>query len=210
MLWDKVYPGLIPPSPVTAVTVPDNRFTLEGHELVIVEVGSTDTDDTTVLHVPDLDLVVAGDVIYNGVHMYLAQGALVGGFGPWREAIDKVEALGPGTSSPVTRTRSSTTTPTADRGDPRSTSTTPTSYCRPRPPRSTSSTPSSSATRPPRADRPVGGRQRALRRSRTPRGGPRQGRALGLVLSPRLWSWAAPVRRAGRSRSWAEPPSVSC
>ena len=72
LLWDKVYTG-IPASPVTAVTVPDNRFALEGHELVIVEVGSTDSDDTTVLHVPDLDLVVAGDVIYNGVHMYLAQ-----------------------------------------------------------------------------------------------------------------------------------------
>jgi glyoxylase-like metal-dependent hydrolase (beta-lactamase superfamily II) len=94
LLWDKVYTG-IPDSRVTAVTVPDNRFTLEGHELVIVEVGSTDSDDTTVLHVPDLDLVVAGDVIYNGVHMYLAQPAMVGGFGPWRAAIDKVEALKP-------------------------------------------------------------------------------------------------------------------
>ena len=70
LLWDKVYTG-IPPTPVTAVTVPDNRLTLEGHELVIVEVGNTDSEDTTVLHVPDLELVVAGDVIYNGVHMYL-------------------------------------------------------------------------------------------------------------------------------------------
>jgi glyoxylase-like metal-dependent hydrolase (beta-lactamase superfamily II) len=94
VLWDKVYQG-IPPTPVTAVTVPDNRFTLEGHDLVIVEVGSTDSDDTTVLHVPDLGLVVAGDVIYNGVHMYLAQSVLVGGFGPWRAAIDIVEALRP-------------------------------------------------------------------------------------------------------------------
>jgi glyoxylase-like metal-dependent hydrolase (beta-lactamase superfamily II) len=94
LLWDKVYTG-IPPTPVTAVTVPDNRFTLEGHDLVIVEVGHTDSEDTSVLHVPDLELVVAGDVIYNGVHMYLAHSAIVGGFGPWRDAIDKVEALGP-------------------------------------------------------------------------------------------------------------------
>jgi glyoxylase-like metal-dependent hydrolase (beta-lactamase superfamily II) len=94
LLWDKIYEG-IPPTPVTAVTVPDNRFTLEGHDLVIVEAGATDSDDTTVLHVPDLDLVVAGDVIYNGVHMYLAQTALVGGFAPWRAAIDTVEALRP-------------------------------------------------------------------------------------------------------------------
>jgi glyoxylase-like metal-dependent hydrolase (beta-lactamase superfamily II) len=94
MLWDKLYTG-IPPSPVTAVTVPDNRFTLEGHDLVMVDVGHADTDDNSVLHVPDLGLVVAGDVIYNGVHMYLAQSVAVGGFGPWRDAIDKVEALEP-------------------------------------------------------------------------------------------------------------------
>jgi glyoxylase-like metal-dependent hydrolase (beta-lactamase superfamily II) len=94
VLWDKVYTG-IPPTPVTAVTVPENRFTLEGHDLVIVEVGATDSDDTTVLHVPDLGLVVAGDVIYNGVHMYLAQCALVGGFGPWRQAIAKLQGLEP-------------------------------------------------------------------------------------------------------------------
>jgi glyoxylase-like metal-dependent hydrolase (beta-lactamase superfamily II) len=95
LLWDKLYPGLIPPSPVTAVTVPGNRFTLEGHDLVIVEAGHTDSDDTSVLHVPDLELVVAGDSIYNGVHMYTGQSAAVGGFGPWRAAIDRIEALRP-------------------------------------------------------------------------------------------------------------------
>ena len=30
LLWDKLYAGLIPPSTVTAVTVPANRLTLEG------------------------------------------------------------------------------------------------------------------------------------------------------------------------------------
>jgi glyoxylase-like metal-dependent hydrolase (beta-lactamase superfamily II) len=93
-VWDKVYPG-IPPSPVTAVTVPGNRFALEGHDLVIVEVGHTDTDNTSFLHMPDLGLVVAGDVIYNGAHMYLGESMVAGGFGSWREAIDKVEALNP-------------------------------------------------------------------------------------------------------------------
>ena len=147
LLWDKVYTG-IPRSPVTAVTVPDNRFTLEGHDLVIVEVGSTDSDDTTVLHVPDLGLVVAGDVIYNGVHMYLAQQrarrrlrAMARGDRQGRGA----RSLG--TSSPATRTRSSTTTPSGRSPRPGSTSTTPKSSCGPRPPRSTSSTPRSSATR---------------------------------------------------------------
>ena len=95
LLWDKIYPGLIPSSPGTAVTVPGNRFTLEGHELAIVEVGDTDSADTSVLHVPDLGLVVAGDVIYNGVHMYLGQSVVTGSLGLWRDAIDTVETLRP-------------------------------------------------------------------------------------------------------------------
>jgi len=94
ILWDKTYRG-IPPSPVTAVTVPGNRFSLEGHDLVIVDVGHADTDDNSVLHIPDLRLVVAGDVIYNGAHLYLAESLIAGGLGPWRGAIDRVEALGP-------------------------------------------------------------------------------------------------------------------
>jgi glyoxylase-like metal-dependent hydrolase (beta-lactamase superfamily II) len=93
-LWDKLWPGQIPPSPVTAVTVPGNHFTLEGHDLEIVEAGHADTDDSTVLHAPDLDLVVAGDVIYNGVHQYLGESAQ-GGRDAWRRAIDTVRALRP-------------------------------------------------------------------------------------------------------------------
>jgi len=93
LLWDKLYTG-IPPTPVTAVTVPGNRFTLEGRDLVMVDAGHGDADDNSVLHVPDLGLVVAGDVIYNGVHMYLGQSAITG-FGPWRDAIGAVAALGP-------------------------------------------------------------------------------------------------------------------
>ncbi|MEW1683248.1 MBL fold metallo-hydrolase [Streptomyces sp. NPDC093594] len=92
--WDRLFPGQIPDAPVTAVTVPGNRLTLEGHELRIVEVGHSDTDETSVLHVPGLDLVVAGDVIYNGVHQYLAESAN-GGRDAWRKAIALVEDLRP-------------------------------------------------------------------------------------------------------------------
>jgi glyoxylase-like metal-dependent hydrolase (beta-lactamase superfamily II) len=92
LLWDKVYPG-IPQSPVTAVTVPDNRLTLEGHDVLIVEVGDADTRDNSVVHVPDLALVVAGDVVYNGAHLYLGESAVAGTFTAWRQAIDNVAAL---------------------------------------------------------------------------------------------------------------------
>jgi glyoxylase-like metal-dependent hydrolase (beta-lactamase superfamily II) len=92
--WDALFPGQLPDTPITAVVPPNNRFELEGHELRIIEVGHSDTDGTSVLHVPTLDLVVAGDVIYNGVHQYLRE-AQGDGITEWLRAIDTVEALHP-------------------------------------------------------------------------------------------------------------------
>ncbi|MEZ0091837.1 MBL fold metallo-hydrolase [Streptacidiphilus sp. EB129] len=93
VLWDALWPGQIPPSPVTAVTPPGNGICLEGRDLALVDVGHADSDDCAVLHVSDLGLVVAGDVIYNGVHLYLGESG--GDLGPWRKAVDTVTALRP-------------------------------------------------------------------------------------------------------------------
>jgi glyoxylase-like metal-dependent hydrolase (beta-lactamase superfamily II) len=51
----------------------NNRFGVDGHVLQAIEVGHTDTFDTTVLWVPDLRLAVCGDVVYGDVHMYLVE-----------------------------------------------------------------------------------------------------------------------------------------
>jgi glyoxylase-like metal-dependent hydrolase (beta-lactamase superfamily II) len=93
-VWDKSFPGQIPDSPLLATSPPGNRFELEGNELQIVEVGHTDTDNTSVLYVPSIGLVVAGDVVYNGVHQYLAESGN-GGLQAWMKALDTVAALQP-------------------------------------------------------------------------------------------------------------------
>jgi len=79
---------------VVATTPAGNAFELEGSELHVVEVGHTDTDNTTVLHVPSIGLVVAGDAVYNGVHQYLAESAN-GGIQKWIKALDTIAALRP-------------------------------------------------------------------------------------------------------------------
>ncbi len=93
-MWDIDFPGQIPPSPVVYQPIPEYGLALEGERLVAVEVGHTDTDDTTVLHVPSIGLVVAGDVAYNGVHQYLLESA-DGGIKSWLQALNKVAALQP-------------------------------------------------------------------------------------------------------------------
>jgi glyoxylase-like metal-dependent hydrolase (beta-lactamase superfamily II) len=92
--WDVDFPGLIPDSPVVFGRIPTDGFTLQGHHCEAIEVGHTDTDDTTVLHVPSIGLVVAGDVAYNGVHQYLLE-SRDGGIQSWLAALDIVEALHP-------------------------------------------------------------------------------------------------------------------
>jgi glyoxylase-like metal-dependent hydrolase (beta-lactamase superfamily II) len=92
--WDKDFPGLIPVSPVLAHPIPPGGFELEGNIIQAVETGHTDTDDTTVLHVPSIGLVIAGDVAYNGVHQYLLESGH-GGLQAWLKAIDLVAALKP-------------------------------------------------------------------------------------------------------------------
>ncbi|MBC7273242.1 MAG: MBL fold metallo-hydrolase [Streptomyces sp.] len=94
--WDRDFPGLIPDSPVVFQVMPDEGIDLEGHRLLAVETGHTDTDDTTVLHAPSTGLVVAGDVVYNGVHQYLLE-SLDGGLDKWLFALDTVAALRPRT-----------------------------------------------------------------------------------------------------------------
>ena len=94
-LWTTLFPDQLPTRVRFPVqTVPSDGFSIDGQILRSIDVGHTDTDDTTVLHVPSIGLVVAGDVVYNNVHLYLAE-ALNGGFDRWRHALDTVAALNP-------------------------------------------------------------------------------------------------------------------
>jgi glyoxylase-like metal-dependent hydrolase (beta-lactamase superfamily II) len=93
--WDRVFPGQLPAGEVGVDVVDERGFELEGVRLVPVEVGHTDTDATTMLHVPQSELLVAGDVVYNGVHLYLTESGGVAGIDEWLAALDVAEALRP-------------------------------------------------------------------------------------------------------------------
>jgi glyoxylase-like metal-dependent hydrolase (beta-lactamase superfamily II) len=90
--WDKSFPGQIPDSPIVSTPAPDNVFQLEGNDVRFVEVGHSDTDKSSVIHVPSIGLVVAGDVVYNGCHQYLAESGN-GGLKAWMTALDIVASL---------------------------------------------------------------------------------------------------------------------
>lgn len=67
---------------------------LEGHQLRIVEVGQGDIQPSTVVHIPGLDVVVAGDVVYNQTHAMLGLSG-PGGWERWLRSLDAIEKLSP-------------------------------------------------------------------------------------------------------------------
>ena len=92
--WGAGFPGQIPEKLVMAEKLEGNVIHLEGHELLVVELGHTDTDHTTCLYVPSIGLVVAGDAAYNDVHLYLAE-SNAQNRQEWIAALDKIESLNP-------------------------------------------------------------------------------------------------------------------
>lgn len=95
--WDLVFPGELPVGEVDVSIVDERGFDLEGVALVPVDVGHTDTDDTTMLHAPEIGLLVAGDVVYNGVHLYLTESGGAVGLDQWLAALELADALSPAT-----------------------------------------------------------------------------------------------------------------
>jgi glyoxylase-like metal-dependent hydrolase (beta-lactamase superfamily II) len=90
----RLFPGQLATKFVAPEAYEHDTFTLEGHELRIIEQGHTDSPDTTSLHVPSIGLIVAGDVVYNQCRMY------VGDTTPesrknWIAALDRLAALDP-------------------------------------------------------------------------------------------------------------------
>ena len=92
--WEAAFPGQIPDRLAIAEELKGNAIYLEGHQLIAVELGHTDTDYTTCLHVPSVGLVVAGDAAYNDVHLYLVE-STAQNRKEWISALDKIESLNP-------------------------------------------------------------------------------------------------------------------
>jgi glyoxylase-like metal-dependent hydrolase (beta-lactamase superfamily II) len=95
-VWKAAFPGQIPDRLVIAEELEGNTITLEGDDLVAVDLGHTDTDYTTCLHVPSVGLVVAGDAAYNDVHLYLVESSSKSRQ-EWIGALDKIDSLRPST-----------------------------------------------------------------------------------------------------------------
>jgi glyoxylase-like metal-dependent hydrolase (beta-lactamase superfamily II) len=94
--WRRLFPGEILDRLPAAEPLPGDALELEGHRLVVVDAGRTDTAVSTCLHVPSIGLLVGGDTVYNGIHPYLGE-TDPQSRQEWIATLDRLEALGAGT-----------------------------------------------------------------------------------------------------------------
>lgn len=92
--WRKLFPGQIPDVVAFADPMEGDTIDLEGNALIALRLGHTDTDNSTCLYVPAIDLVAAGDAVYNGIHPFLIESTRRNRLA-WLSSLDKIEALGP-------------------------------------------------------------------------------------------------------------------
>jgi len=71
--WNSRFPGELPQTRVVPEVMAEPEFSLNGEVLRVVSVGQGDTEHSTFLHVPSIDAVVGGDVVYNNVHMMMLE-----------------------------------------------------------------------------------------------------------------------------------------
>ena len=92
--WRRLFPGDIPDRLLVAEPLEADDLELEGRKLVPINAGRTDTAHSTCLHVPSIGLIVAGDVVYNGIHPFLGETDTQSRL-EWISTLDKLEALNP-------------------------------------------------------------------------------------------------------------------
>src|SRR5205823_10761237 len=87
--WNPRFPDQISSHLAIAEELTGNVINLEGHDLVSVPLGFTDTASTTCLHVPSIGLIVARDAAYNGCHLHLVESPDQPKRHEWIAALDK-------------------------------------------------------------------------------------------------------------------------
>jgi len=92
--WRRLFPGQIPDRLLVAEPLESGELDLEGHKLIAIDTGRTDTAASTCLHVPSIGLIVAGDAVYNGIHPFLGETDRQSRL-EWIATLDRLDALQP-------------------------------------------------------------------------------------------------------------------
>jgi glyoxylase-like metal-dependent hydrolase (beta-lactamase superfamily II) len=93
--WRSRFPGEIPAEPVLPEQFDGDTFELDGHELRFID-SQGDIEHTSMVYAPSIGAIVAGDAVYNQVHMMTAETDAVSR-AAWVAGLDAIAALSPAT-----------------------------------------------------------------------------------------------------------------
>jgi glyoxylase-like metal-dependent hydrolase (beta-lactamase superfamily II) len=94
--WNYWFAGQFSQAPAVPELTGSEEFDLEGHSLLFDTIGGADGALNTIVHVPDLQTICSGDIVYNNIHMWL-RNSTADSRKTWLASLDAVAALKPST-----------------------------------------------------------------------------------------------------------------
>jgi glyoxylase-like metal-dependent hydrolase (beta-lactamase superfamily II) len=95
-IWNSWFAGQFSPSPVLPALASSPESDREGHPLLFRTIGGADGALATIVHVPDMQAICSGDIVYNNIHMWLWN-STPDSREAWLASLDAVAALKPST-----------------------------------------------------------------------------------------------------------------
>ena len=92
--WGPMLADNGPRYPVAPTALDGNSFTLEGHEIQVLGPMQGDHHHATALYVPSLKALIAGDLVFHGIHLWLGE-SLAPNYQAWLDSMDLMIALEP-------------------------------------------------------------------------------------------------------------------
>jgi glyoxylase-like metal-dependent hydrolase (beta-lactamase superfamily II) len=95
--WNRWFAGQFSPSPTSPALADSQEVDLEGHDILFHTIGRADAGAlNTIVQMPELQAVCAGDIAYNNIHMWLRD-STPDSRKDWLESLDAVATLRPTT-----------------------------------------------------------------------------------------------------------------
>ncbi len=94
--WSPIFGDLVPKNPVLPTALAGNKIQLEGQTLEIHANVQGDSPDNSYVWIPSIKTVVAGDIVYRGVHPWTAE-TNPESRKAWIKTLDELAALKPET-----------------------------------------------------------------------------------------------------------------
>ena len=70
--WSEFFRGEALDNRVVPEPLEGDTITVDGEPLHVINVGQADIPNNTIVHIPSIGAVIAGDAIYNGINPFLA------------------------------------------------------------------------------------------------------------------------------------------